>query len=145
MNALEIIDEIKHLPPGEQARVLRFVRALDDGRQWTGQELHEAAWMLAAENDPGKAQDLKERIVAGLFSRTFRCGQGRIRHNSLRSAFGTYSGSSLTSAARSGRGAYHFSEGKCFFTKAFKKATSSAGRVQFASCPSASKLILTGA
>ena len=72
MNALEIIDEIKHLPPGEQARVLRFVRTLYEGRQWTGQELHEAAGMLAAEKDPGKAQDLKERIVAGFYGK----GQG---------------------------------------------------------------------
>ncbi len=49
--------------------MLGFVRTLDEGREWTGQELSEAAGMLAGENDPGKAEELKERIVAGFYGK----------------------------------------------------------------------------
>jgi len=59
----------------------------------------------------------------GGVSRTLRSGQGRIRHNSLRSAFGTYSGSSLTFATRSGRGNYHFSAGKVAFSRRLPNTT----------------------
>jgi hypothetical protein len=72
MNAVQIIDEIRHLPPGEQARVVHFVRTLDEGQRWTGQELGEAAGRLAEESDPAKAQALKERIATGFYGK----GQG---------------------------------------------------------------------
>ena len=43
MNAVEIIDEIKHLPPAEQARVVHFVRTLGAAPVWTAGELSAAA------------------------------------------------------------------------------------------------------
>jgi len=52
----EIIDEIKHLPPVELARVVSFLRTLDEGRQKTGQELEELAEKMAGERDPVRAQ-----------------------------------------------------------------------------------------
>ncbi len=67
MDAVEIIDEIKHLPPSEQARVAHFVRHLDAARPWTGPELSEAAAAMAAESDPTKARASWERIAAGFY------------------------------------------------------------------------------
>ncbi len=67
MNAAEIINEIKYLPPGEQAKVARFVSTLDKGRQLTPAELDELAGKLVDERDPAKAEKLKEEIVAGFY------------------------------------------------------------------------------
>ncbi len=67
MTAAEIIDEIKQLPADEKTQVLRFVRALDGGRQWTGAELTQAARKFAEEPDPAKAQALWEQIAAGFY------------------------------------------------------------------------------
>ena len=47
--------------------------------------------------------------------RTLRRIQGEIRHNSLRSAFGTYSVFSLSPASLSTRGIYQFPKGNWFF------------------------------
>ena len=69
MNAVKIIDEIKHLPPDEQARVVRFVRALDEERQLTGPELNELAGKLAGESDPAKALAVKEEIASGFYGK----------------------------------------------------------------------------
>ncbi|HEY8901977.1 MAG TPA: hypothetical protein VIM61_16325 [Chthoniobacterales bacterium] len=66
---MEIIDEIRHLSPGEQARVVLFVRQLDAGRQWTGPELSEAAATMTAETDPTKARASWERIAAGFYGK----------------------------------------------------------------------------
>ena len=67
MTAVEIINEIKHLPPGEQARVVRFVRVLDEGRQLSGQELGELGAKLAEESNPARAEALKDQIAAGFY------------------------------------------------------------------------------
>jgi len=67
MTAVEIIDEIKHLSPGEQARVVHFVRTLGEARQLSGRELNELAESLAGEKDSTKAGVLKERIVSGFY------------------------------------------------------------------------------
>jgi hypothetical protein len=53
-------------------------------------------------------------------SRAIHSAQGRIRHNALRAAFGTYSVSSLISATHSRRSAYNFSFRKVsFLTSSF--------------------------
>ena len=67
MNAVSIIDAIKHLPPGEQDAVVRFVRALDAGRPWTPAQLSNHAEKLAATHDPAAARELKDRIAAGFY------------------------------------------------------------------------------
>jgi len=67
VTAGEIINEIKHLPPGEQAEVARYVRTLDAERRLTPKELGELAGKLANENDPAKAQTLKEEIASGFY------------------------------------------------------------------------------
>jgi len=67
MSVEEIIEEIKHLPSAEQARVARFVRGLDAGRAWTPEELSAAAERLAGETDSEKANRLKEEITTGFY------------------------------------------------------------------------------
>jgi hypothetical protein len=69
VNAVEIIDEIKHLSPGEQAQVVSFLRTLDEDRQKTGQELEELAAKMVAESDPIKAERLKEEIISGFYGK----------------------------------------------------------------------------
>jgi len=67
MNATEIIDEIKNLPPSEQTRVASFLRTLEAGRIWSGAELTAAAGQMVEESDPVRAEELKQRILAGFF------------------------------------------------------------------------------
>ena len=69
MTAGEIIKEIQHLAPVEQAQVVSFVRQLDHARALTGQELVELANKLTVENDPKEAEMLKERIAAGFYGK----------------------------------------------------------------------------
>jgi hypothetical protein len=65
MTAVEIINEIKQLPPAEQARVAHMVGQMN--RKLTGDELGELAAQLAGETDDAKARALQERIVAGFY------------------------------------------------------------------------------
>jgi hypothetical protein len=65
VTAVEIINEIKRLPPAEQARVARLVGELN--RSLTGEELSGLAEKLAGETDPTQARILKEQIAAGFY------------------------------------------------------------------------------
>ena len=65
VTAAEIIDEIKRLPPAEQARVARLVGELN--RSLTREELSGLAEKLAGESDPTQTQTLKEQIAAGFY------------------------------------------------------------------------------
>ena len=67
VNATEIIEEIKHLPPDEQREVLQFVRTLEASVPWSPGELSEAASRLASEGDVIRARELRDRIVAGFY------------------------------------------------------------------------------
>ena len=69
MNAADIIKEIKHLPPGEKVRVVRFVRSMDKGRPWTAEELNEQAEKLVQEGNPSKALRLKDEIASGFYGK----------------------------------------------------------------------------
>jgi len=68
VSASEIIEEIKHLSPVEQAQVFSFVRSLSSPEKWTPQELSEAAASLVTESDPNRARKLREQIAAGFYS-----------------------------------------------------------------------------
>jgi hypothetical protein len=67
VNAVKIIDAIKHLPPREQDEVVCFVRSLEAGRPWTPAQLKKRAEALAAASDADEARELKERIAAGFY------------------------------------------------------------------------------
>jgi hypothetical protein len=62
---VEIINEIKRLPPGEQAQVVRLVGELN--RPLTGEDLGKLAAQLVDESDPAKVHALKEQIVTGFY------------------------------------------------------------------------------
>jgi hypothetical protein len=62
---MEIIDEIKRLPPDEQARVARLLGELN--RPLSGEELGGLAAKMVDESDPDQVKALKEQIVAGFY------------------------------------------------------------------------------
>ena len=65
MTAAKVIEEIKHLSPGEQAEVIQFAIRLARSRQLTGQELGELADRLAESNDPAEIARLKSAMTRG--------------------------------------------------------------------------------
>jgi hypothetical protein len=67
MTAVEIINEIRHLAPGEKVQVVQYVRTLDDGRALSGPELTKLAFRLAEEPSLDKAQKLKDQIHGGFY------------------------------------------------------------------------------
>ena len=60
MNAAAIIDEIKHLPPAEQAQAVAFVQTLERRRPWSGEKLTEFEKKMVVANDPAEAGRFKE-------------------------------------------------------------------------------------
>ncbi|MEI6492147.1 MAG: hypothetical protein WCO94_06340 [Verrucomicrobiota bacterium] len=67
MTAVEIIDEIRHLAPGEKVQVVRYVRTLDEGHLLSGPELTQLACRLAEEPDPDESQKIKDQIRGGFY------------------------------------------------------------------------------
>jgi hypothetical protein len=67
MTAVEIINEIRHLAPGEKVQVVDYVRTLDDGRTLSGPELTELAFRLDEEPSQDKSQMVKDQIHGGFY------------------------------------------------------------------------------
>ena len=67
MTAVEIIDKIRHLAPGEKVQGARYVRTLDDGRPLSGPELTDLACRLAEETNPDKSQKITDQIHGGFY------------------------------------------------------------------------------
>jgi hypothetical protein len=67
MSAVQVIEEIKHLPREEQSRVLRFALELARERQLPGKKLSELAQQMADSNDPAEANKLREEIHRGFY------------------------------------------------------------------------------
>ena len=67
MNATQVIDEIKHLPPTEQAEVIQFAFELARSRQLAAKELGELADRLAQSNDPAEILRLKSAMTRGFY------------------------------------------------------------------------------
>ena len=67
MTAAMVIDEIRHLPPGEQAEVIQFTLELARSRQLTPKELGELAGRLAESNDPAEIIRLKSAMTRGFY------------------------------------------------------------------------------
>ncbi len=66
MTASQIIDEIKSLPPEEQAGVVRFVYELDEAeRKLSGTELSVLADHFPNASDPAEGSRIREEIVRG--------------------------------------------------------------------------------
>jgi hypothetical protein len=67
VTAAKVIDEIKHLPPSEQAEVIQFAFELARTRQLTAIELGELADRLAATEDPAEVLRLKSAMTRGFY------------------------------------------------------------------------------
>jgi hypothetical protein len=67
MTAVEIIEEIKHLPEAEQNRVIAFARNADENRQLDPDELGKLAKQMVEAKDPAEADRLKAEIVRGFY------------------------------------------------------------------------------
>jgi hypothetical protein len=67
MTSTAIIEEIKRLPPAEQAEVIQFTTQQARTRQLTGKELGELAERLASSNDPAEIIRLKSAMTRGFY------------------------------------------------------------------------------
>lgn len=67
MTAAKVIDEIKHLPPNEQAEVIQFTVELARSRQLSAPELGELAGRLAESDDPTEIVRLKSAMTRGFY------------------------------------------------------------------------------
>ena len=67
MTAEQIIDEIKALPPEEQAGVVRLVYQLDAERKLSGPELSALAERMVREENPIEASRVRKSIVRGFY------------------------------------------------------------------------------
>lgn len=75
-----IIDEIKSLPPDEQAGVVRFVYQLDAERKLSGNELSALAERFVSATDPSKLRGSAKRLSAVF---TARNAMPRIQRRNL--------------------------------------------------------------
>ena len=67
MTAAKIIEEIKSLPPEQQAEVIRFAYRLDAERQLSGKELSALAKRMADATDSAEASLVREAIIRGFY------------------------------------------------------------------------------
>jgi CRISPR/Cas system-associated protein Csm6 len=67
MTAVEIIKEIKRLPPDEQDRVIEFARRAGENRELSPQQLGQLAQEMVEAEDPAEADRLQEEIVRGFY------------------------------------------------------------------------------
>jgi hypothetical protein len=67
MRAAEVIDDIKHLPPAEQAEAIRFAIGLARDRPLSGEELGQLAGKLAKSEDPAEIARLRSALTRGFY------------------------------------------------------------------------------
>jgi hypothetical protein len=67
MTATAVIEEIKHLSPGEQSRVIQFALELARTRQLAGNELSALAQRMAESDDPAEVEKLKSALAHGFY------------------------------------------------------------------------------
>ncbi len=67
MTAIDVIDEIKQLPRGEQSRVIQFAFELARDRQLSGRELSALAQRMVDSNDAAEVDSLKAEITRGFY------------------------------------------------------------------------------
>jgi hypothetical protein len=67
MTAKAVIEEIKHLPPGEQSRVIQFALELARTRRLAGDELSALARRMVESDDPAEVEKLKSALSHGFY------------------------------------------------------------------------------
>ena len=67
MSATQVIEEIQHLTPTEQAEVIQFAYRLDAERMLSGKELVALAKKMTAAADPAEALEIREQMIRGFY------------------------------------------------------------------------------
>jgi len=67
MTATAVIEEIKHLSPAEQSRVIQFAVELARTRQLAGKELAALAQRMVDSEDPAEVEKLKSALTHGFY------------------------------------------------------------------------------
>ena len=68
MSAAQVIEEIKHLTPAEQVKVIQFAIELARTRPLTAGELTSLAQRLAESDDPAEVERLKTSLTRGFYA-----------------------------------------------------------------------------
>ena len=67
VSAAQVIQEIQHLTPTEQAEVIQFAYRLDAERMLSGNELLTLAKKMVAATDPTEALEIREQMIRGFY------------------------------------------------------------------------------
>jgi hypothetical protein len=67
MTATAVIEEIKHLTPGEQSKVIQFAVESARSRQLAGAELSALAQRMVDSDDPAEVEKLKSSLTHGFY------------------------------------------------------------------------------
>ena len=67
MTATAVIEEIKHLAPSEQSRVIQFALELARTRRLAGNELSALAQRMVDSDDPAEVEKLKSALAHGFY------------------------------------------------------------------------------
>ena len=67
MSATQVIEEIQHLTPTEQAEVIQFAYRLDAERMLSGKELVALAKKMVAASDTTEALEIREQMIRGFY------------------------------------------------------------------------------
>ena len=67
VSAAQVIQEIQHLTPTEQAEVIQFAYRLDAERMLSGKELVALAQKMVAAADPTEALEIREQMIRGFY------------------------------------------------------------------------------
>jgi hypothetical protein len=67
VTAARIIEEIQRLPEAEQARVIEYIRKMDQTRLLSGRDLENLAKKMVESQDPDEVASLKKQITRGFY------------------------------------------------------------------------------
>lgn len=67
MTASAVIEEIKHLSPGDQSKVIQFALELARSRSLAGGELTALAQRMVDSDDPAEVEKLKSAMARGFY------------------------------------------------------------------------------
>ena len=67
MSVAQLIQEIQHLTPTEQAELIQFAYRLDAERMLSGKELVALAKKMVASADPTEALEIREQMIRGFY------------------------------------------------------------------------------
>ena len=67
MSATQVIEEIQHLTPSEQAEVIQFAYRLDAERMLSGKEIAALAKRMIDATDPVEKLKIRDELTRGLY------------------------------------------------------------------------------